>query len=86
MTNDNKPWWQPAIMVFAQVSAWIAGPIIIALYLGEWLDNKYNTGNLYFYICISVAFVSTNVGLVINVIKYAKKIETLSGKKEEIAK
>lgn len=72
--QGEKAWWQEGMVVFAQVSGWIAGPIIAALFIGAWLDNKFQTGTFYFYVCIAVAFVVSNVGLVLGVIKYNKKI------------
>jgi hypothetical protein len=82
MSNDNykipakTAWWQPAIAMFLRLSAWIAGPVIIALYVGEWLDNKYGTKPWLFLTSIGVAFFVSMVGLVINTLKEFKKIES----------
>lgn len=75
--QDDKSWWQEGMVVFAQASGWIAGPIIAALFLGKWLDSKYNSGSRYFYICIAVAFVISNVGMILEVIKYKKKLNKI---------
>lgn len=75
--QDDKSWWQEGMVVFAQASGWIAGPIIAALFLGRWLDNKFQTGTFYFYVCIAVAFIISNVGLVLEVIKYKKKLNKI---------
>lgn len=62
MDNDIKkegPWWREGVMVFTKVSAYIAMPVILASFIGKYFDNKYNTGNLIFFIAISFAFIST---------------------------
>lgn len=85
--ENNNAWWRPAMHLFAQISAWIVGPIVVALFLGAWLDDKYNDGqSFYFYICIAVAFLITNIGLVINVIKAAKTMEKEDKKNQEQSK
>ena len=78
--KDNKAWWHEGITAFAQASGWIAGPIVIALFLGKWLDGRFNTGSRYFYICIAVAFVISNVGMALEVIKYSKKLKKIDKK------
>lgn len=62
MDNNIKkedPWWRDGLIVFTRVSAYIAMPIILASIIGKYFDNKYNTGNLIFFIAISFAFIST---------------------------
>ena len=57
--NNQAPWWRDGLIIFTKVSAYIAVPIIIALYLGKYLDEKYNTNNLMFFILVAIAFLST---------------------------
>lgn len=57
--KNNTPWWRDGVIVFIRISGYIAIPIVIALYTGEYLDKKYNTNNLFFLILITIAFVST---------------------------
>ncbi|MEI6596664.1 MAG: AtpZ/AtpI family protein [bacterium] len=76
LKKSNQPaWWQPAIIMFLKLSVWIAAPIIIALYLGEWLDKKYNSEPWLFLVCIGIAFTISIIGLVINTIRELKKID-----------
>ena len=60
---------------FAQISGWIVFPIIMALFLGRWLDDKYDRSPMFLLICVGVAFVITNVGLLLMTLKAAKRIE-----------
>ncbi|NQT49293.1 AtpZ/AtpI family protein [Candidatus Kuenenbacteria bacterium] len=73
--KQDKLWWKPAIELFAQVSCWIVFPIIIGLYLGRWLDEKYSSEPLYLIVCLGVAFLITNVGLIVQTLKTAKKMD-----------
>lgn len=60
--NDNKkniPWWRDGVIVFVRVSSYIAFPVIIASYIGNFLDKKNNTGNKSFYISVGIAFIVT---------------------------
>jgi len=62
--QNNELWWKPAITVFASVSAWIAVPIIAALYLGKYLDKIYASQPKFFLILITVAFLITIFGII----------------------
>lgn len=91
--NDNlkEVWWQPAIHLFAQVSAWIVLPIIAALFLGRWLDERFAKEPIFLISCVAIAFAVTCFGLVRETVRAAKKMEEEAvtkgqGKKEKGAK
>lgn len=75
-TNENSnievPWWREGVIIFTKVSAYIAFPIIIASYVGNYLDNKYNKNNLFFFSLITIAFIST-IYLIWNEMRIYKK-------------
>jgi uncharacterized membrane protein YcjF (UPF0283 family) len=73
--NSSKAWWQPALIIFAKFSGWIALPLIASLYLGKWLDKKYNTEPWLFLTSVAVAFLISMAGLSITVIRDFKRIE-----------
>ena len=73
--QPKKPFWQPALEIAVQVSAWIAGPIIIALFVGRWLDKKYNSEPWLFLACVGLAFLISSYGIVKISLNYIKKIE-----------
>jgi len=73
--NGQIVWWQPAMIMFLKLFAWIAAPIIIALYLGKWLDKKYNSEPWLFLVCIGIAFTVSIIGLVINTARELKKLD-----------
>ncbi len=71
----NEPWWREGVIMFIKVSSYIVGPILLASFIGNFLDNKNDTENLYFYISIAIAFLST-IYLIWKELKiYKKKIE-----------
>jgi heme/copper-type cytochrome/quinol oxidase subunit 4 len=73
--TNNTPWWRDGLIIFAKVSAYIAVPVIFASYLGKYLDQKYNTGNLLFLVLVCLAFIST-IYLIWREMKiYKKKID-----------
>ena len=74
--NERKnPWWRDGMIVFIKVSGYITFPLIIASYLGKFLDEKYNTGNLVFFILITISFFSTIFLIAREAKIYKKKIE-----------
>jgi len=81
MDNKEKideikaPWWRDGLIIFAKVSAYIAVPVILASYIGQFLDKKYNTGNLLFLVLIAIAFASTMFLIWKEAKIYKKKLE-----------
>lgn len=64
-----------AMTMFAESTGWIAFPVIGALFLGKWLDQKQGTEPLYFISVTVVAFIVSSVGIGMTGVKYLKKIE-----------
>lgn len=74
-------WWLPGMLLFINVIGWVAGPVIIALLVGRWLDDKYQTSPWILLIFVFVAFVFSIIGIVKETNKTIKQIE--GNKKEE---
>ena len=73
--TDKAPWWRDGVIIFVKVSGYIAVPVIIASFLGNYLDQKYDTGNLIFLCLVAIAFLST-IYLIWNEMRiYKKKLE-----------
>jgi F0F1-type ATP synthase assembly protein I len=72
--NDNL-WWQPAMMIFANISGWIIGPIILALIIGKYLDKKYNSEPWFFLGLTAIAFFISIFGILKILMKYIKDME-----------
>lgn len=74
----DKDWWHQGVRMFAQATGWIAFPVIGALFLGQWLDQKYDTGQLYFFSLTALAFIISCVGIGMTGVKYMKEIENIN--------
>lgn len=75
--NEDKEsiWWQPSMVLFGRLSGWISGPIIIALFLGKWLDEKYDSEPWLFLSTVGAAFVVSSIGIVKEATEAMKKME-----------
>lgn len=71
----KKESWSLVLRVMANLSIWIAAPVIIGSILGEWLDEKFNTKPWLLLATIGVAFIVSMYGLVLNAQKEFKKID-----------
>lgn len=76
-------WWQPALVLFIKMSGWIAGPIVVALFFGKWLDRKFGSAPWFFLICIGAAFIFSSIGIVKQSKTTMKKIIENEKRKKE---
>jgi F0F1-type ATP synthase assembly protein I len=74
-SNQFGPEWQKGLALFFELSGWLVGPLIIALFLGKWLDQKYQTDPWWFLTTTGIAFGFTIIGLVLETKKYLKSLE-----------
>lgn len=76
MTENNQgPWWQPGLLTFARLSGWIGGPVIVAVFVGKWLDKKYGTEPWLFLGSVGVAFAVSMFGIVKDALREMKRID-----------
>jgi hypothetical protein len=73
--KDKNYWLSFSLRVFAESTGWIAIPVIGALYLGRYLDNKQNSGSLYFFSLTALAFIISCIGLAKIGIKYMAMLD-----------
>jgi F0F1-type ATP synthase assembly protein I len=78
--KKNKPYWQPAMEIFSEVSTWIVGPIVFALIFGKMLDKHYGTAPVMFLILIGISFLLSSYGIVRAVRNYTKKLKDIEKK------
>jgi len=76
----NVPWWQPGITIFVQLSGWIVAPIIIGVFLGRWLDQRFNTKPWLFLATVIVAFTISMFGMVKEATGAIKQMEKFNNK------
>ncbi|MBP7804978.1 MAG: AtpZ/AtpI family protein [Candidatus Pacebacteria bacterium] len=75
MAVIDKKAWREALLVFGRMSGWVATPILIALFLGRWLDAKKGTGNFWFFVLIGVGFLLSVFGIYRESKKYQRALE-----------
>lgn len=64
------------MQLFLRLSGWIGGPIIVAVFLGKFLDRRYNTEPWLFLATVGIAFIISMVSLIMIGFKEFKKIES----------
>ena len=80
MKNES---WSIALKVAAKLSGWVAFPVIIGTFLGQWLDKKYDTEPWLFLATIGFAFIVSIYGLIVSALKEFKAIDLEYNKKKE---
>jgi F0F1-type ATP synthase assembly protein I len=73
--NVQAPWWQPGLILFLKLSSWIAGPIVISLFLGKFLDRQFGTDPWIFLGLTAVAFLFSTAAIIYTYTKELKRIE-----------
>ena len=81
--NNKKSYWGDSLVVFARMSSWVAGPIIVGLFIGKWLDSKYGTAPTIFIASITISFLLSTFGIVKEAKRYMKVIEKEIEKKKK---
>jgi F0F1-type ATP synthase assembly protein I len=84
--QNRAPWWQPGLVLFTKLSGWIAGPVILGIIIGKWLDKKYGTEPWLFLISVGTAFFLSMFGIVHDSLKEMKRIEKEEKEKKEKSK
>lgn len=83
MDNKNKDiWWKPGLIIFTKVSASIAIPIVLALFIGKYLDKKYNSEPWIFLGLTFIAFLASLFYIWKNVVSYMNNLEKEEKKKK----
>ncbi|MDQ5971735.1 MAG: hypothetical protein QG566_681 [Patescibacteria group bacterium] len=73
--NTKQAWWMPALVLFIRMSFWIAGPIVIALFVGKYFDKRFNSEPKIFILSTVIAFLISVISIVRISKKYIEKLE-----------
>jgi F0F1-type ATP synthase assembly protein I len=71
----KKDSWSLALRIAARLTGWVGFPVIIGVFLGKWLDERFNTEPWLFLITIGFCFLISMYGLITSALKEFKKIE-----------
>ena len=63
------------LRLLSNITAWIVGPVIVGVFLGKWLDQKFNTDPWLFLASVGFCFLVSIFGLVKSALREFKKIE-----------
>ena len=75
--RKDVAWFAPAIELFSQLAAWLVFPIIVAIFLGKWLDTKFETEPKWYFLCVGISFLITMAGLVKYTLKAVRKMDKM---------
>jgi len=59
---DRNYWLPLGLKMFVESSGWITLPVIGALFLGRWLDNKFDSQPIFFLGITFFAFIVSSFG------------------------
>jgi len=63
------------LRLLSNITAWIVGPVLVGVFLGKWLDQKFNTDPWLFLASVGFCFLVSIFGLVKSALREFKKIE-----------
>jgi len=63
-TQSKKAWWAPVMVIFLRMSTWIVIPVVVAAFIGKWIDQKYGTDPWILLVCVGASFLISMVGIV----------------------
>ncbi len=81
----KKDSWSLALRIAARLTGWVGFPVVIGVFLGKWLDKKFNTEPWLFLATIGFCFLVSMYGLIVNALKEFKAIEQEYKKSESDA-
>jgi F0F1-type ATP synthase assembly protein I len=84
--QEKKPQKQSFIQsqylkVFSEISAWIVGPVIVALIIGKYLDTKYQTTPWILVFLLGASFTASMI-VIVQIAKRYLKEETKENNNE----
>lgn len=83
MSSEKNNWWRPGVELFLKLSGWVAVPVIAAIFLGKWLDKKYNTDPWLFLFSVFIAFIISNIGITYNATRAINDLDNLNKSKKD---
>ena len=73
--KEQAPWWQPGLILFYKLSGLVAGPILLAIFVGKSLDKFFGTDPWIFLGLTVVALVASTFAIIYTYMREIKKIE-----------
>ncbi|MEO5634987.1 MAG: hypothetical protein ABIS26_01395 [Candidatus Paceibacterota bacterium] len=73
-TNKEKAWWQPVMIFYVKTAGWIMIPLLVALFLGNYVKETTQSQALFFG-SIMLGFAITCYGIYREIKTYKKDLE-----------
>lgn len=83
LEKKEIPWFQPGLILFFRLSGWIGGPVIVSLFAGKKVDEKFSSEPWGFLFCVGIAFILSSIGIVWEAKRAISEIEKTEIKKRE---
>lgn len=77
--NSKRVWWRQSVIFFAKVSGYIFAPLLIALFVGKYLDRRLQSAPWFFLGLTLLAFIISLVALIRFTFKYIKQTQKNDG-------
>jgi F0F1-type ATP synthase assembly protein I len=81
--KDQNYWWREGLLLFMQMSGWIFVPVVFGLFLGRWLDRRFETEPWLFLGTTGLAFIISIVGMIGEARKAMNKMDTIDKREEK---
>ena len=72
--TSPKTDYKQVIFLLGTLTAWIVIPLLIARFVGFWLDKKFGTAPWLFLACVAIAFLFSMIGIVKKAKQFMNKI------------
>ena len=73
--------WHDSLTVFARISGWVVAPIVVSLFVGKYLDTRFDTTPMIFIATTAFAFLASCFGIYREATCYMKNFEETNGNK-----
>lgn len=79
--NDKKGFTfkNEYMKVFTNISAWIVGPVLVSLFVGKYLDRKFNSSPWILGVALALSFTVSMIAIVKIAAKYSKEVDKKDG-------
>ncbi len=78
--NSENFWLKPVLSSLGKLTGLVVVPVLLAVVVGKWLDERFGTEPWLFLLIIGVSFIFTMIALTRHTLNEFKKIEEESSK------
>ena len=79
----DRSWWEYGLKLFLRITGWQVIPLVSALVIGQWLDERNNSAPTLLLLSAGIAFGFTLFGIILETIRFMAIIKR---EEEKLAK